>query len=74
MSSNYACLCLNVQFRALLPPNSSPPPSPSDPGYQSLYVGQDGISIVHILPFLFLYFIDFSPGSPTLDPQESNTR
>ena len=59
MSSNYACLCLNVQLRALLPPSPSSPCDPSHPDYQPVYVGQDGISIVPSFPPFSLHFIYF---------------
>jgi hypothetical protein len=61
MSSNYTCPCLNVHFRALHPPPSSSPPPLSHENYQPLYVGQDGISIVHTLPYFFYILFIFLP-------------
>ena len=67
MSSNYACPCLNVQFSALHPPPSSSPPLLSHQNYHPLYVGQDGISIVHTLPsllssiILFIFLLQVHP-------------
>ncbi|KAI9452076.1 hypothetical protein F5148DRAFT_525172 [Russula earlei] len=45
--STSACLCLNVRIRVHHPPNPSSPPTLSHPDYLPVYVGQDGISIVH---------------------------
>lgn len=62
MSSNYACACLNVFIRPHHPPSSSSPaPTLTDPDYRTVYVGQEGISIVPTLTFsLFHYFNKFS--------------
>ncbi|KAI9448005.1 hypothetical protein H4582DRAFT_1897722, partial [Lactarius indigo] len=48
MSSNYACPCLNVLIAVQAPPPPDTPPStPTDPNYQPVYVGEEGVSIVH---------------------------
>ncbi|KAH8999083.1 hypothetical protein EDB92DRAFT_1832331 [Lactarius akahatsu] len=48
MSSNYACPCLNVLIAVQAPPPPDTPPStPSDSNYQPVYVGEEGVSIVH---------------------------
>ena len=59
MSSNYACPCLNVHFRARQPPSPYPFLPLSDSHYQPVYVGQDGIAIVHTLPSHFVYLFNF---------------
>jgi len=56
----HACLCLNVQITLHLPPSHSSPPL-SDPEYESVYVGQEGISIVHISPPSFISLILIFP-------------
>ena len=58
MSSNYTCPCLNVQIHTHPPPSPFPSLPISDPHYQPVYVGQDGIVIVRILPsYFFILFI-----------------
>ncbi|KAH9062672.1 hypothetical protein EDB87DRAFT_1605216, partial [Lactarius vividus] len=48
MSSNYACPCLNVLIAVQAPPPPDTPPStPTDSNYQPVYVGEEGVSIVH---------------------------
>ena len=68
MSSNYACPCLNVFIRPHHPPTYPfPAPSLTDPDYHSVYVGQDGISIVLILSFPPFYY--FNHIFPQVHPQ-----
>ena len=67
MSSNYTCPCLNVQIHTHRPPSLSPSLPISDPYYQPVYVGQDGIVIVRILPsYCFILFIFLFQVHPQL--------
>jgi hypothetical protein len=57
MSSDYACPCLNVLIAVQAPPPPDTPPStPTDSNYRSVYVGEEGVSIVCILGFLSFVF------------------
>lgn len=48
MSPNYACPCLNVLISVQAPPPPDTPPStPTNSNYRPVYVGEEGISIVH---------------------------
>lgn len=56
MSNNYACPCLNVLIAVQAPPPPDTPPStPTDPNYRPVFVGEEGVSIVHILAFGFIW-------------------
>ncbi|KAI0307139.1 hypothetical protein B0F90DRAFT_1813941 [Multifurca ochricompacta] len=47
-NTNCACPCLNVHIRIQHPPSTqSSPLQVSDPNYRSVFVGEEGISIVH---------------------------
>ncbi|KAG6845443.1 hypothetical protein H0H87_009351 [Tephrocybe sp. NHM501043] len=43
----YACHCLNVRIRRDDSSDAAPPPSPDDPVFSPLFVGEKGISVAH---------------------------
>lgn len=67
--SHYACKCLNIQIHSQPKPSEDVPPL-VETGFKSVYVGEEGISVVRTrLKIIFCMAIDFivarrTPRSP----------